>query len=186
MKYLLLLSAIFAAPRIGAAIEAKAVRERATANFERNVQPILRAHCFDCHGAHESPEGNLDLRLRRSSVKGGDSGPAIVPGDGESSLLLQRVRAGEMPPTEKKLSADEIAVLESWIAAGAPTMRTEPQTLGPGLPITEEERAFWAFQPPRRPSIPAFGSQDRVRTSIDALLLARMRERGLAFSPDAD
>src|SRR5262245_28928715 len=114
MKYLLLLTALFAAPRIGAAAEADAVQDRAATNFETKVRPILRAHCFDCHGAHEPPEGGLDLRLRRLIVIGGDSGPAIVPGDLDSSLLLQRVRDGEMPPTEKKLSADEIAVLDAW------------------------------------------------------------------------
>jgi hypothetical protein len=155
-------------------------------NFETHVRPILRAYCFDCHGANEKPEGGLDLRLRRLIVKGGDSGPAIVPGDREASLLLQRVLAGEMPPTDKKLPAAQAKILAAWISAGAPTLHDEPKTLGKGLPITEEDRAFWAFQPPKRPEIPKFGSEDRVRTSIDALLVGRMRERGLAFSPDTD
>jgi hypothetical protein len=131
-------------------------------------------------------EGGLDLRLRRLAVEGGESGPAIVPGDAASSLLLERVRAGEMPPTEKKLPPESIEVLAAWIAAGAPMLHDEPQTLGKGVPITEEDRAFWAFQPPRRPAMPSFGSEDRIRTSIDALLVGRMREMGLTFNPDAD
>src|SRR4051812_3309489 len=160
--------------------------EHAIVNFETHIRPVLRTYCFDCHGANEKPEGGLDLRLRRLIVKGGDSGPAIVPGNRNASLLLQRVLAGEMPPTEKKLPPGQAKVLAAWISAGAPTLHDEPKALGKGLPITEEERAFWAFQPPKRPAIPKFDSEDRVRTSIDALLLSRMRERRLAFSPDAD
>src|SRR6476661_2143126 len=160
--------------------------EQAAVNFETHVRPILRAYCFDCHGANEKPEGGLDLRLRRLIVKGGESGPAIVPGNREASLLLQRVLAGEMPPTDKKLPPEQAKVLATWISAGAPTLHDEPNTLGKGLPITEEDRAFWAFQSPKRPAIPKFDSEDRVRTSIDALLVGRMRERGLTFSPDAD
>jgi hypothetical protein len=131
-------------------------------------------------------EGGLDLRLRRLIVQGGASGPAIVPGAAASSLLLERVRAGEMPPTEKKLPTGDIEMLAEWIAAGAPTLREEPQSVDKGVPITEEDRSFWAFQPPRRPPIPAFGAEDRVRTSIDAVLIGRMRPLGLTFNPDAD
>ena len=160
--------------------------EQIAVSFETQVRPILRAYCFDCHGANEQPEGGLDLRLRRLIVKGGDSGPAVVPGDHEGSLLLQRVVAGEMPPGDKKLPPEQVKLLAAWISAGALTLHDEPESIGKGLPITEEDRAFWAFQPPKRPAIPKFGSEDRVRTSIDALLIGRMREQGLAFSPDAD
>ena len=160
--------------------------EKAAVSFEAQVRPILRAYCFDCHGGNEQPEGGLDLRLRRLIVKGGDSGPAIVPGDHKTSLLLQRVVAGEMPPGDKKLSAEQVKTLVAWVSAGAPTLHDEPKSIGKGLPITEEDRAYWAFQPPKRPAIPKFGSEDRVRTSIDALLIGQMREQGLAFSPDAD
>src|SRR5262245_25675713 len=112
----------------------------AAVNFETHVRPILRAYCYDCHGANENPEGGLDLRLKRLMVKGGDSGPAIVPGDRKASLLLEKVTAGEMPPGEKKLPPDQIKVLADWVAAGAPTLRPEPKTIGKGLPITEEDR----------------------------------------------
>ena len=188
MKFYVVPLAFFAARCVGTATAAGTATapEQAAVSFETHVRPILRAYCFDCHGANEKPEGGLDLRLRRLIVKGGDSGPAVVPGNREASLLLQRVLAGEMPPTDKKLPPDQAKVLAAWISAGAPTLHDEPKTLGKGLPITEEDRAFWAFQPPKRPAIPKFGSEDRVRTSIDALLLGRMRERGLTFSPDAD
>lgn len=188
MKFYAIPLALLAALCVGVATAAgtASAPEQAAVNFETHVRPILRTYCYDCHGANEKLEGGLDLRLRRLIVKGGDSGPAIVPGNREASLLLQRVRDGEMPPTDKKLPPEQVKVLAAWVAAGAPTLRDEPKTIGKGLPITEEDRSFWAFQPPKRPAIPTFGSEDRVRTSVDALLLARMRERGLAFSPDAD
>src|SRR5579872_168818 len=80
--------------------------------FEREVRPILRAHCFDCHGSQNVRKGELDLRLRRSMVKGGESGPAIQPQHPEESYLLDRIKSGEMPPGDQKLSPKEIAVIE--------------------------------------------------------------------------
>ncbi|QEH38140.1 Planctomycete cytochrome C [Aquisphaera giovannonii] len=154
--------------------------------FERDVRPILKAYCLDCHGGGESLKGKLDLRLRRFAVKGGEGGPAVVPGKPGESELLSRVRDGAMPPGEKKVPADRVAVLERWIAAGAPAARAEPESLPPGIDITPEERAFWAFQPIRRPEPPPSGPKDRVRTPIDAFVLARLRDRGLEFAPDAD
>lgn len=154
-------------------------------SFEKDIRPIFREFCFDCHGATESPEGSLDLRLVRFLQKGGDSGPAIDPGEPDSSYLLDRVKSGEMPPGEAHVPEEQIAVLEQWIAQGAKTLRPEPETIGPGIPITLEERNFWAFQPIERPEVPAFSGENRVRTPIDALLKKTMPE-GLSFSPDAD
>ena len=161
------------------------VDSTAALTFERDIRPILKAHCFDCHGAGAELEGGLDLRLRRSMVEGGESGTAIAPGDAEASYLLERVRAGEMPPGDGQVSEEEVATLAAWIAAGAPTAREEPEELGEGVGITPEERAFWSFQPIARPELPTFGPADRVRTPIDALLVAQMRDVGLSFSPDA-
>src|SRR4051794_7191043 len=153
--------------------------------FERDVRPILKAYCFDCHGGGEQLRGKLDLRLKRFAVRGGATGPAVVPGRPDESELLSRVRDGEMPPGDKKVPADRVALLEQWIAAGAPTAREEPESLPLGIDITPEERAFWAFRPLRRLDPPPAGPEDRVRTQIDAFVLARLRERGLAFAPDA-
>jgi len=154
--------------------------------FERDVRPIFKAYCLDCHGGGERLKGKLDLRLKRFAVRGGATGPALVPGQPDESELLARVRDGEMPPGDKKVPADRVAVLEKWIAAGAPTAREEPESLPAGIDITPEERAFWAFQPLRRPDPPPAGSEGRVRTPIDAFVLAKLRERGLGFAPDAD
>ena len=153
--------------------------------FERDIRPIFREFCFDCHGASSKLEGALDLRLVRFLAKGGEAGPAIVKGKPAESYLLERVRSGDMPPGEAHVPAEQIAIIERWVAAGAPTARPEPETLGPGVPISQEEREFWAFQPLATPTIPEYPPSERVRTPIDALLRQAMPE-GLHFSPDAD
>ena len=155
--------------------------------FERDIRPILRAHCFDCHGATDAPKAGLDLRQVRLMQKGGESGTAIVPGIVDESLLVQRVRSGEMPPGETKLTPKEIASLTTWIADGAQTARPEPENIAPGPGITPEERAFWSFQPVHRPTEPSVRPdvQGRIRTAIDAYLLAQMPE-GLTFAEEAE
>jgi hypothetical protein len=168
----------------GCSLSQAADGERPT--FEQDVRPIFKAYCLDCHGGNEKPKGKLDLRLRRFAERGGESGPAIVPGKPEESYLLERLRQGEMPPGEKKVPADQIALVERWIAGGAATLRPEPEKLPPGIDITPEERTHWAFQPVRRPEPPRPGPSDRVRTPIDAFVLARLRERGLDFATEAD
>ena len=164
---------------------------KADLTYETHIRPIFREHCFDCHGAVEKLNGGLDLRLVRFLVKGGESGAAIVPGKIEQSYLVERIRAGEMPPGEARLSAKDIKTIERWIASGAKTNRPEPKTLTPGLGITLEERSFWSFQPIASVVVPKFSAADRVRTPIDGLILAALRERfetqpQAGFSPDAD
>src|SRR5579884_1251185 len=163
-----------------------AVADDTEVTFEQHVRPIFKVYCLDCHGGGEKVKGKLDLRLRRFAVRGGKSGPALLPGDAASSRLLKRLKAGEMPPGEKKVPAEQIAVLERWIAAGAPARRDEPATLPPGIDITPEERAYWFYQPIRRVEPPQFPAADRVRTPIDAFVLAKLRAGGLSFNADAD
>src|SRR5436309_11343028 len=131
--------------------------------FEKDIRPILKAHCFDCHGEGEKLNGGLDVRLRRLMLKGGDDGPVIVPGKPDRSLLFQKVHSGEMPKRDKKLTREQVALIKQWIATGAKTARPEPAELGKGGGITEEERAFWSFQPIRQPKIPATKPKDRAR-----------------------
>ncbi len=155
-------------------------------SFEADVRPIFKAYCLDCHGAGEKMPGGLDLRLKRFADAGGKSGPAFDVKQPAKSLLVERMKSGEMPPGEKKVPAEQIAIVEKWIAAGAPTKRAEPATLPPGLGITDDERAYWFYQPLRRPAVPEAPSTDRARTPIDAFLLVKLRERRLGFHPDAD
>ena len=154
--------------------------------FERDIRPIFRAHCFDCHGASiESTKGGLDLRLTRFAVKGGDSGPALEPGDPEASYLLMRMESGEMPPGEAHVSKEELAIVREWIASGAQTARPEPEEIPEGIGIAPEEREHWSFQPITRPAIPdvaTLPAPEQVGTEIDALLLNKMASKGLTFS----
>ena len=141
--------------------------------FEKDIRPIFREHCFDCHGATEKLEGNLDLRLVRLMKSGGDAGAAITPGKADESYLLDRLHSGEMPPGEGKVPAEQIETIAQWIAQGAKTSRPEPENIGPGLGVTLEERNFWSFQPiqrPNPPSISSFPESARVRTEVDAVI----------------
>ena len=97
-----------------------------TRTFEADVRPILKAHCFHCHGEEGKTEGNLDVRLVRLLVAGGDSGAALAAGKAGDSYLIERLESGEMPPGETKLSSAELRVIREWIDQGARTARPEP------------------------------------------------------------
>ncbi len=160
---------------------------------EKDVLPIFQVRCVACHGKRRQ-EGGLDLRTRASRLKGGRSGPAVLPGEPEQSLIIQKIESGEMPPVELQLANSvrpptgaELELLRRWIAAGArpdPTVSAEVEGHG-GPVVTEEDRQFWSFQPPIRPSIPGVRAQERVRTPVDAFLLAKLEAKGLSFSAEA-
>lgn len=154
--------------------------------FERDIRPILKAHCWHCHGEGGEREGNLDARRARWLRDGGDSGPAIEAGDHEASLLYQRVFDGDMPPGDKRLSDEEIQRLAEWIDAGAKTARPEPDSFSEADLFTDEDRAHWAFQPIRAAQPPRPQQDELVETPIDAFLLARLEQQQLSFSPAAD
>ena len=144
--------------------------------FERDVRPILKAACFQCHGEEEKPKGKLDLRLVRLMSAGGKHGPAIVPGKPDESPLWERVEADEMPEGPKKLTAAQKSTLKRWIEEGAKTAGPEPADIEAAR-YTADELAFWAWQPVR--PLPA--------RSVDDYLLAKLREKGATgFSPEAD
>src|SRR5262245_38021155 len=92
--------------------------------FEARIRPILKTHCFQCHGeqADGKPKGKLDVRLKRLLVKGGRSGPAIVAGRRNESVLYQNLTKGEMPPEDvtKRPTKQEIELIGRWIDLGAP------------------------------------------------------------------
>ncbi len=158
-----------------------------------DVVPILLRRCTVCHGAREKENG-LDLRTRETMLRGGKLGPAIVPGRPGESLILKRIRAGEMPPRERIVEASvkpiepaEVEVLSRWIEAGAPETRAAPDiaTAEPDPLVSDRDRSFWAFQAPRPTPVPAVRETGRVRNPIDAFLLAKLETKGLACSPEA-
>jgi hypothetical protein len=154
--------------------------------FERDVRPILKKHCFQCHG-EEKTEGSLDVRLARLLMKGGDSGPAIVLGAVQQSLLLERINSGEMPPEKIPLrpTAKEIETIAAWIAAGAKTARPEPDDPFQAPKITPEDREHWAFQPIARPSPPQ-ATVGQIHSPTDSSILARLAAAGLKPSAEAE
>src|SRR5215813_3003426 len=111
--------------------------------FEKDIRPILKAHCFDCHGEGEKLSGGLDLRLRRLMLKGGDDGPVIVPGKPEKSRLFKLVQSGEMPKRGKKLTPEEVALIKSWIHGGAKPARAAPAALTKTGGLHDEVLARW-------------------------------------------
>lgn len=154
----------------------------AVPTFEKDVRPILKAHCFHCHGEEGETKGGLDVRLARFLLKGGKHGPAVIAGDAAKSHLLELVKSGEMPKEKGKLKDQDIATLEAWIAGGAKTARPEPEKLGPEFAFTDEERAWWSLQPITNPKIPV----KKDTEGIDAFIAAKLQEKGLSFSPEAD
>ena len=181
----LLLRFVAAMLLAGTGYNASAESTSSTPSFERDIRPILKAHCFQCHGEGEKLKGGVDLRLRRLMLTNSESGQVMVPGKPGESMILRMVASGEMPKGEKKLTSEQIAKLEQWIKIGAPTLRPEPAEV-PKFFITEEERQFWAFQQVKRTEPPTVRHKKSVRTPIDAFLLARLEEEGLAFAPAAD
>jgi len=160
----------------------------AKVTFENDVRPILKAHCFHCHGEGEKLKGDLDLRLRRFMIdkKTDENQPILTPGKPNASALLKLIKSGDMPKGEKKLEAKDVAVIEKWIAAGALTAKVEPREVPKGFQITDEERAFWSFQPIARPTPGKWMKEPRVRTPIDAFIAAKLRDEKMDFAPDAD
>ena len=164
------------------------------------ILPILLLRCASCHGRQQQ-EGGLDIRSFESLAKGGKSGPAIQPGDPDASLLIKRIVAGEMPPKQRLAAAsvkpvepNELEKLRRWIAQGAahPAPSIDVVNGEPDPLVTDADRQFWSFQPPRQVSVPiANGASDAerratFRTPIDALLDAPLRPLDLRLQPDAD
>ncbi len=164
---------------------ASRTNSRPGVTFEQDIRPLFKAACFHCHGEAGVVEGGLDLRLARFTIKGGETGPSLVAGDREKSLLYQRVRDGEMPPDKAhRFTPEQVELLGKWIEAGAPTLRPEPESLDTVV-ITEEERSHWSFQPITKPAVPKVAHQDQVSTPVDAFLLQKLEEKGFAFSESA-
>jgi mono/diheme cytochrome c family protein len=160
---------------------------------QHDVIPILLRRCTACHGLH-TQEGKLDLRSKAGMLKGGKSGPAIVPGKPEASRLIARIQAGEMPPRDRLVEASvkpiedsETETLARWIAAGAPEVQSKPDvaTNAPDPLVSEKDRDFWAFRAPESPPVPAVIPQDQVRNPIDAFILQKLGQMGLGLSPEA-
>jgi mono/diheme cytochrome c family protein len=160
---------------------------------QHDVIPVLLLRCTVCHGLRKQENG-LDLRSRAAMLKGGRSGPAIVLGKPEESLLIKKIKAGAMPPKPlllnagvKPVSPAELDKIARWISQGAPEVPAEPDVAGTdGDPlVTAKDRQFWAFQTPNHPPAPPVRHGERVRNPIDAFVLAKLEAKGLSLAPEA-
>src|SRR3954470_14582874 len=174
--------------------------------FESYVRPVLAANCFDCHA--EEKMGGLRLDSRDAMLKGGRSGPALVPGDPEKSLIIEAVRqtrATLKMPKGGRLKPAEIEALTEWVRAGAAwpaavqtASASKPadspaaakpapaSTSSPAYVIKPEQRAFWSFQPLHASPAPAVSHTSWPKSDIDRFVLARLEAAGLAPVRAAD
>ena len=159
--------------------------------FAEEALPIFQAKCIACHG-QENPPGNLDLRTLEGILKGGENGPVVVEGASEQSILIRMVSSGSMPPpgVGSGLTDQEVQSLRAWIDSshfGSDLTTQERQTFSPAEApeITEKDRGFWAFRKPVATALPQVRNKNRLRTPIDAFILARLESKGLGLSAEA-
>src|SRR5262249_37216107 len=141
--------------------------------FEKSVRPLLVEKCQTCHGAAKTKAG-LRLTDRESLLKGGDSGPAVVPNAPDESRRIQAGRGlGELKmPPRQKLTAAQIRALERWVASGAPWPSAPARTMtSAGFEPTPAHRRWWAFQPVRSEPPPTTNGPHPAEDEIDAFLL---------------
>ncbi|MFO0132277.1 MAG: c-type cytochrome domain-containing protein, partial [Planctomyces sp.] len=138
-------------------------------SFNRDIRPLLSDNCFQCHGPDAAKrQGGLRLDVSEAAIRGGDSGPAVVPGKPEDSLLIQRIHSTDpelqMPPPEsgRALTSAQKQVLQQWISSGA------------------EYQPHWAFVPVQRPAVPA---EEPPCGPLDAFLRQRQKMAGLQPAP---
>ena len=158
--------------------------------FESRVRPVLANNCYVCHT--DSQLGGLRLDSRDSVIKGGKSGPAVIPGDPDNSLLIQAVRQThdrlKMPPG-KKLTGAQIEDLATWVKSGVPWPNADaasPVTRGKAFVIKPEDRDYWAFRPIGKPAPPEVKDASWERSPIDRFILARLEAEGLHPVQPAD
>ena len=143
---------------------------------QEQVRAAIVDKCLSCHSG-EKPKGGLDLTRRASALKGGENGPAVVPGKVDESPLVEKVAAGEMPP-KNPLGPELVAAFRSWVASGAP-YGIEP------LAARRAGRDWWSLRPVSRPKVPEVSS-GWVRNPVDAFVLQALNEHGLEPAPEAD
>jgi len=162
--------------------------------FEANIRPVLFETCGECHLDDE--KGNLRVDSRAALLKGGENGPAIVPGDPDKSLLIKAIRrigdAPEMPKKKAKLPDATIANFVEWVKQGAPWPTTTATSAPPApaakppMVITAEQRAWWSFRPLTKPSAPDVKNNEWAKTDVDRFILVRLEREGLEPVRPAD
>jgi hypothetical protein len=156
--------------------------------FENKIRPVLANNCYKCHSQNaEKVKGGLRLDTREAVLAGGNTGPAVVPGNPDKSLLIQAVRYTnpdlQMPPKGEKLTEAQVADLVAWVKMGAPDPRVA--TIAQKNWV-DPNKKHWAFQPVQKPAIPEVKEASWAKTEIDKFILAKLEEKGLKPNPTAD
>lgn len=156
------------------------LQESHAVDFDKDIQPILTERCLDCHGPDKQKSG-LRVDQRPILLKGGDSGvKSVVPGDPSKSHLIELLKSADddeiMPPKGKPLNAEQIALMEKWIAEGA----VIPGQMDAVVKVTSD---LWSLKPVQRPEIPGLAE---AKLPIDGFLLAKLHAKNLGYNPAAD
>ena len=153
-------------------------------DFDRQIRPLLRTHCAECHGPTKQKSG-LRLDAKTFAFKGGDHGPVLIAMKSGDSELFRRVTRADaekrMPPGPKPLTADQIGLLKRWIDAGVDW----PETRADRDAERDKRLDHWAWQPVLKVAVPVVNDQS-VANDIDRFIAAKLRERGLKFAPEVD
>ena len=171
---------VIVAPPLGTAAEVPTFSPQSLEFFEKSVRPVLVEQCFRCHNDKKSVSG-LRLDSREAVLKGGDSGPAAVPGDVVKSLIVRAIRhEGDIKMPEKgKLADSQVAAITEWVRQGL------PWTPGPST-VVKAATKHWAFEPVTKPAIPEVKAVARVQSPIDRFVLQKLEEKNLTLSPPAE
>ena len=161
-------------------------------HFEAKIRPLLAANCFACHA--ESAMAGLRVDSREALLRGGETGPAIVPGRPDASALINAINHADgfpkMPRGRAKLPQADIDLLVEWVRAGAmwpsPADTTPAPMASHEKPVTEEHRAYWAFTPLASPAAPVVQNLAWPKKDLDRFILARLEQDGLSPVAAAD
>ncbi|MEC9091305.1 MAG: PSD1 and planctomycete cytochrome C domain-containing protein [Planctomycetota bacterium] len=160
-------------------------------HFETKIRPLLAKRCFQCHGPEAKElEGGLQMGSRKGLLNGGETGPAIVPGHPEKSILIDAINYGEvyeMPP-DSKMPAEEIALLTEWVKQKAPWPQgdTSPLAEIQSLDIAQRKKEHWAWQPLKKATPPRVKNSDWPLDGLDHFVLAKNEKSGLEMAPPAN
>ena len=164
--------------------------ERQFERYEKNIRPLLQERCVACHGGDDA-EAELDLRSLASLVRGSRTGPVVIEGAAEKSILIRKVTSHAMPPAGEgqPLTDSEIQTIRSWIDRGrfvdfVDVEPRRPQNAASDR-VTAADRRFWAFQKPAAVPLPNVQATDRIRSPVDRFILSRLEVSSLTFSADA-
>ncbi len=157
--------------------------------FNDKVLPVLAENCYRCHSAEGGKDkGGLTLDTRDAILKGGETGPAIVPGDVEKSLLVKAIghKDPDLKMPKEKLEDGQIATLTEWVKMGAPWPKGQGSVKSKLSGLTDKARQHWAYKPVQKQTVPADVKNPQwIKTPVDAFILKKQQEIGIMLSPDA-